>query len=177
MRRLLSSSPSDVDATTGVCANGRVYIAPSPGKGKGAFAARKLALGTELGDYRGEVISLDGLHARYGEPRDEDVRWHRAWRAERERRHVGVTGKYVYSAGASPSSDRLRFVDAEDPALSNWTRFINHSRRGNVDDIIDWSDDDEPIVRFVVREDIHPGEEICFDYGDSFFDGDREIVS
>ena len=126
------------------------------------------------------------MQARYAEEiPDADVRWHRRWRAGRTRRGVGVTGCYVYSAGPNPTSGRLTFIDAEDPQLSNWTRFINHSYRWpNLEDEVSWPEDAEarnaeekpPIVSFRAIVDISPGEELLFDYGRSFFKADHGVV-
>ena len=86
---------------------------------------------------------------------------------------MGITGHYVLSLGGG--SGRLQFLDAEDPAHSNWTRFINHSSKApNVDVEIDASGLSEqrrcPVARVVVIQPVPEGAELRFDYGDFFFE-------
>ena len=168
--RLLSvlsraSIPFDVDPATGSCADGAVRIASAAGKGFGAFAARALTPSLELGRYRGELLTLAEYRLRYGEteegavalprhPADEEE--HRRWSSERWCRGVGTTGQYVFRLSGEPAM----FLDAEDPAHANWTRFINHSSEPNLAAIRGQSD-----VRFVVQRPIAPGAELTFSYG------------
>ena len=183
--------PPDIDAATGLCADGRVRVAASPGKGLGAFAAASLAAGDALGFYSGEAIGLSELLTRYGDaaadPSSDLGAWERQheWRERRRARGVGATGKYVYNAGASPETGRLVFLDAEDLAVSNWTRFVNHSAdRPALEARVDWVVGPKdggggaeacggavatPRVVFVVARGASPGEELHFDYGGSFF--------
>ena len=123
--------PSDVCPDTGLCAGGLVKIACSPGKGHGAFAARHIEASHEIGRYCGELLYYErDKEARYGFKRglvrDDDVAWQDSWSRERQARGVSVSGAYVFGVGRCPESGRQVFLDAEDPAHANWTRFINH---------------------------------------------------
>mmetsp|Transcript_15546 Transcript_15546/g.40181 ORF Transcript_15546/g.40181 Transcript_15546/m.40181 type:complete len:169 (+) Transcript_15546:149-655(+) len=131
----------DVDSITGLCADGMVRIGwcSSQRKGLGAFAARHLKARAELGLYTGEILTFGDLLARYGaggvdSPFEyESANKQAAWMAEREARGVGVTGQYVFNAGPCPTSRRDVLVDAEDPSVANWTRYINHSPNPNLE--------------------------------------------
>ena len=61
-------------------------------------------------------------------------------------------------------------IDGEDPALANWSRYINHSSRPNLDveRAIEEGDPPRPLVTFVVSRPVVAGEELTFDYGDGF---------
>jgi len=101
-----------------------VRIAHSPGKGMGAFATQSWAAGLVVGDYEGEMITKAQFGSRYGDdpmtPADEE------WLKSRTERGVSVTGEYVVKV-----HDDL-YVDAEDPDMSSWCRFINHDARPNL---------------------------------------------
>ena len=159
--------PPDVDPSTGLCASGLVRIAEAAGKGLGAFAARTLEPRSELGQYRGELLTLQAYRARYGDTEGEtwrrrtaDAEWHGQWSAERRCRGIGTTGQYVFKlAGNEPM-----FLDAEDPAEANWTRYINHSADPNLAAVRGATS-----VRFVVQQrPIAPGTELTFSYGPGF---------
>ena len=140
-RGLFSPTPdeplltSDVDPTTGLCAGGLVRIAPSHGKGHGAFATQRLEPPLEVGQYVGELLLYESdKEARYGLSNSgliaaNVLAWQHEWSQERQGRGVSVTGGYVLTVGRCPSSGRQLFLDAEDPAVANWTRFVNHSAR------------------------------------------------
>ena len=119
----------------GLCAGGLVRISPSNGKGHGAFATQRLDLPLEVGRYVGELLLYESdKEARYGIGNSgliaaNALAWQREWSQERQGRGVSVTGGYVLHAGACPSSGRQLFLDAEDPAHANFTRFVNHSAR------------------------------------------------
>ena len=175
--------PADVDVETGRCAGGRVCIADAPGKGLGAFAAHPLPYGLELGRYRGEMLLLEGMHARYSSDPPGDAAWHgtfyewqHEWRQERERRGVTCTGRYVFKFGTHPKTGRLLMIDAEDPEHANWTRFLNHSRDGaNLEVRKSVAHDEAPAITFVTSRGIEAGEELLFDYGPAYFDGELEL--
>ena len=101
-----------------------VRIAHSPGKGMGAFATQPWAAGLVVGDYEGEMITKAQFGSRYGDdpmtPADEE------WLKSRTERGVSVTGEYIVKV-----HDDL-YVDAEDPDVSSWCRFINHDARPNL---------------------------------------------
>lgn len=165
--------PPDVDPLTGECGGGYVSIRESAGKGLGAFAARAMAPDHVVGLYKGELLSLSGYHARYGDANGQlaDAEWHGRWSAARERRGVGVSGQYVFKLSVDEGEPPM-FLDAEDPAVANWTRYINHSDDPNLAT--------RPLrgagapaaavagVRFVVQKHIAPGAELTFFYGLGF---------
>ena len=177
---------SDVNPNTGLCADGRVRIGDSPGKGLGAFAVRALSPLTpsnddalvrgehQIGEYRGEVYTRDGLQARYGKGgvvAADDAPWQEEWSARRQARGVGVTGSYVFtvSDALDPWSEVL-YVDAEDPEHALWTRYINHSsKRPNL--VVRSSNglsDARTTLRIVVCRQIEAGDELLFDYGPGY---------
>ena len=73
-------------------------IAPSPGMGRGVFTSSRIPNGQFLGIYEGERVDDDELE------------------------HRGI-GSYVFDLGNGWGS-----IDAEDVSVSNWTRYINHSK-------------------------------------------------
>ena len=102
-----------------------VRIAPSQGKGLGAYACRQFDEGTIVGDYTGESLTARDISARY----DRSVAWNiddHIWALSREERGISTTGRYIYRI-----EDDL-YIDAEDPAVASWARFINHSREPNL---------------------------------------------
>lgn len=173
--------PADVERETGLCADGDVRICSSGNKGFGAFAARPMAVGHEVGRYVGEAMALGELMMRYWPGGGESLEGakllmeHQAFLADREARGVGMTGKYIFNAGRCPNTYRDIVVDAEDPALANWTRYINHSeKRPNLSaepEVLRGADakaPGTPLIRFVVVGPIAEGDELLFDYGDGF---------
>ena len=110
-------------------------IAPSHGKGHGAFATQRLDPPMEVGRYIGELLLYESdKEARYGIGNSgliaaNVLAWQREWSQERQERGVSVTGGYVLTVGRCSSSGRQLFLDAEDPAQANFTRFVNHSAR------------------------------------------------
>ena len=188
--RAAAALPRDVDRSTGLCADGLVRIAwASDQKGLGAFAVSPLQPEQVVGLYAGEVLTLGGLLRRYGAggvdtPGEyEAANWQAAWAADRAARGVGVTGEYVFNAGECPHSGRALLLDAEDPACSNWTRYLNHSaRRPNllVEREVRASAEASgvgsatppsagtPLVRFVVARPVAAGDELLFDYGEGY---------
>ena len=183
------SLPSDVDPNTGMCAGGTVRIGDAAAKGLGAFAVGFAREGAALGDYRGELLTSTAFHMRYGSEAIGDAAWQSNWEQEqytwkrsREQRGVGVTGRYVYKNGSHPKTGALLFIDAEDPEHANWTRFLNHAspdwpkaRRPNLN-VRKWVRNDEPTVTFIAGRDIHPDEELLFDYGRAYFEGKLDEV-
>ena len=170
--------PPDVHPSTGLCADGRVRIAhASEMKGLGAFAVAAIEANEEVGCYAGELLTFGQLLSRYGDAGGEGpgeyeaANAQAAWIAERTCRGVGVTGQYIFNAATCPKTRRTLLLDAEDPAQSNWTRFLNHSaRRPNLLVARNGGGGDGgesiPLVRFVAARSIAPGEELTFDYGE-----------
>mmetsp|Transcript_37896 Transcript_37896/g.75990 ORF Transcript_37896/g.75990 Transcript_37896/m.75990 type:complete len:84 (-) Transcript_37896:224-475(-) len=58
-------------------------------------------------------------------------------------------------------------IDAEDPKVSSWCRYLNHARGRacNADQQVDA----QGHVWFVANQEILPGVEVCFDYGDEYW--------
>lgn len=107
-----------------------------PGAGMGAFAVRDIAAGEMLGTYKGRLLSPEEYES--GKPNPYVLR---------------ITMPCVI------------YVDASDPALSNWTRFINAANY-----------ESDVNVRFTANgciESLRPmerGEEFLVSYGDSYWD-------
>lgn len=147
-----------------------------PGKGLGVITNVKIERGSVVGDYQGEVMTLEEKDRRYldscahlREPADEE------WRALRIERGQGLTGTYLYGI-VVPGASHI-FMDAEDEYCSLWTRFLNHSSDANVQPkSIHESWDGKPRVWFIALRDIEEGEEICFDYGDDYWLPEDNVV-
>lgn len=152
--------PPDVDTRSGlVSPHGLLRVARSPGRGLGVFAVHRLAKSLVLGWYEGERLTLRQLHERYycdadsvsGSP-------------------GGSAGRYVINLGSCSETGRLLFLDAEDPARSNWTRFLNHSEQPNVSVERATQPTGEPGMRVMVERPVASGEELFFDYGPGYFE-------
>ena len=172
----------DVCAASGLCCDGRVRIGVSPGKGLGAFAVHALSPTVasngeglvrgenQIGEYRGEVYTLEGMQKRYGKGGKIAagcVEWHKEWSDRRQARGVGITGRYVFTiADALDPWSEVLYVDAEDPAHAVWTRYINHSERPNLAmRSSNGLSDSRTTLRLVVSRQIEAGEELLIDYG------------
>jgi hypothetical protein len=139
-----------------------VRIAASPGKGMGAFATRVFEQWEVIGDYTGELITHAQHEARYagGDMTADDL----AWLESRQARGVSANGDYVLRI-----HDDL-YVDAEDPAVSSWCRFINHDARPNLAmKVLPKGIGGAPRVWFVAMRDVAEGEELSYDYGPEFW--------
>jgi hypothetical protein len=141
-----------------------VRIAESAGKGLGAFATRAFETSDTVGDYTGETISSERHTARYAGSREcwstEDAHW----LASRGGRGVSVSGDYVVRV----TDDVL--IDAEDPDLSSWCRFINHDPQPNLAlKVLPKGIDGKPRVWFVAVRPVAVDDELCFDYGPDFW--------
>lgn len=142
-----------------------------PGKGLGVITNVRIAKGTVVGDYKGEVMTAEEKDRRYLEslshlftPDDYE------WKQSRLDRGQTVTGTYLY--GIVVPNEEAIYVDAEDEYRSLWTRFLNHASPpdNNVNPkSIHQSWDGQPRVWFVAMRDIEAGEEICFDYGEDYW--------
>jgi hypothetical protein len=153
----------DLDAD-GTCAFAGIQVRSAGAKGRGAFALGGFPAGTLVGDYIGEVIDDAELARRYT-TRDP------AWEAARLARGATATGDYVLAYGEG------LYVDAEDPAHSNWCRYINHARDANLDlKTLPKGVGGRPRAWFVTNRDIAAGEELSFDYGDTYTWGGGEVV-
>ena len=172
--------PPDVDPSNGLCADGFVRVGPAPGKGLGAFAAQWMGPCRTVGRYVGEVYrGTSELHKRYGVLGDipeEHAEWQYAWSVARRASGVGVSGAYVVRVGACPQTAMQLYIDAEDPATASWTRFLNHAgKRPNLSMRKVGQPDGTPDVRFIVVRQVHPGDELLFDYGDAYWEAGDPI--
>lgn len=114
------------------------------GKGRGIVAVRHFSKGEFVVEYAGELIKMDDARDReklYAQ--DQNTGCYMYYFKYRNQQ---------YCVDATPESDRLG-------------RLVNHSRNGNlltktitVDDL--------PRLVLIAKEDIQPGEEITYDYGD-----------
>jgi len=120
----------------------------------------------------------------------------RRWIKSRKERNQGLTGDYLFDMG-----DDL-FLDAEDSDWSSWCRFMNHapevilkgdkagrenlecnvetkftSQSVMTDDLSGHKTIMQPRLWFIARRDIENGEELLYDYGDSYWveDGDYNV--
>lgn len=75
-----------------------------------------------------------------------------------------MTGEYVVRV-----TDDL-FVDAEDPDVSSWCRYINHDPRPNLAlKVLPKGIGGKPRIWFVALRPISVHDELCFDYGPDFW--------
>ena len=152
-----------------------MHILESDGnKGLGAFCATPILKGAWVGEYKGELITIDQVESRYwkkklemtdGDDGDGD------WQKSRIDRNQGMTGDYLFDMG-----DDL-YMDGEDSHVSGWCRFVNHSDDQNVNvetrcsrQIWNGKEIIQPRLWFVALRDIARGEELLYDYGDSYWD-------
>mmetsp|Transcript_745 Transcript_745/g.2079 ORF Transcript_745/g.2079 Transcript_745/m.2079 type:complete len:186 (+) Transcript_745:26-583(+) len=160
MLSFLLASVSIVDARGATKAG--VEIRPSPGKGMGAFTKTKKHLGDVLGWYDGEVLTEQQRRARIMQIGPLDAH-DEEWLESRHRRGVRVSADYLLGLGDGT------YIDAEDPAESNWCRYINHDSDPNVGLFREKWEDGETYPTFIVLRTCEPGEELCFDYGEGFW--------
>lgn len=108
-----------------------------PGKGVGIVADTPIPAGTFIGEYQGEVISMETFGKRMVE-----------YAGERHFYFMTLTSKLVIDASRK----------------SQATRFINHSCDPNAE-TQKWNAGGEPRVGIFAKRDIRKSEEITFDYG------------
>ncbi|EOD05775.1 hypothetical protein EMIHUDRAFT_219861 [Emiliania huxleyi CCMP1516] len=144
-----------------------VSIAPSPGKGHGVFAARHIPAEVSVGDYAGDILSQRDVEVRYEAAPRAHALWceaDEAWLRRRGALGIGCSGDYIFRVGDDT------FVDSEEYATANWTRFLNHGADANlrVKSLLKGMDG-RPRVWFQALRDIEPGEELLWDYGESYW--------
>lgn len=82
--------------------------------------------------------------------------------------------RYLFGFDKSDSPRYHRWlVDAQ--KQGNVSRFFNHSKEGNLEvKIVNVTHPEHdrvmPFIFFVSQRDIHPGEQLCYDYGDLYWD-------
>ena len=128
-----------------------IRVAAAGAKGLGVFATRHMAAQAVVGEYHGERLTAALHDARYGE-------------------HVEALGEYVFRV----SADIL--IDAEDPMLAGWTRYLNHDDAAPNLAVrtLASGHGGQPRVWFVSTRNIDPGEELLFHYGDTFWGADEQ---
>ena len=130
-----------------------VEIREAPGKGEGLFASRRIKEGCFIMDYLGEEMSAEELDERYENLLEA-------------RYALELTGPL----GLNPT-----FIDAVSPEKSNLGRYINHCSRPTCRKVRQRFPDRR--LRFFAARDIDPGEELTFDYGESYWIGrENELV-
>ena len=131
-----------------------VVVRSAGPKGMGAFAAAPITSGDWLGNYQGELFTLEESLALY----------------------AGADNRTDYIM--TMSKERGLYRDARNS--SHWSRFINHAERGNLELYVD---EEQLVVDFVAISDIAEGEQLYFDYGISYWlyrpppDGDSRNFS
>ena len=163
-----------------------MHLEAMPGKGLGVITDVPIEKGAVVGDYKGEVMTLEEKDRRYLESlshlrTEEDQEWLQS----RLDRGQTATGTYLYGIaipdprhGVGKPKGHI-FVDAEDEHCSLWTRFINHASPPN-DNLkpqslhVGW--DGNPRVWFTAKRDIEAGEELTFNYGEDYWlEGDNVV--
>lgn len=169
------AAPIDPIGPFGLAARGAVVRAcvGQPAKGDGVFATRWLRKGELVGLYTGEHLTYREFWSRHGGGFDGDDDCDKGAAEGSSANGAVVTpfGKYTfrlppYAMGRTAHGERVFCVDAQDPSLSSWTRYLNHapgdSHACNVAPRVDV----RGAIWFVVQaERIEPGSELCFDYG------------
>lgn len=118
-----------------------IVVLPAGTKGKGAFAVAPIAAGTWLGNYQGVLTTRDETVARYG----KEASW---------------SNDYIMTVSQELELSR----DARNS--SHFSKFVNHAQFGNLELLCD------PVALVVdlyAERDIAAGEELCFDYGVSYW--------
>jgi SET domain-containing protein len=149
-----------------------VRIAACGKKGLGAFAKSPILSGAYVGAYVGEILTAKEVEARYWNKRKRNT-MDRRWVKSRSKRCQGLSGDYLFDMG-----DNL-YIDGEDADVSSWCRFMNHKSKNaptcNVETRCTRMTKDGnkivvPTLWFVALRDIQIGEELSYDYGDSYWD-------
>ena len=142
-------------------------------KGLGAFATSLIPSGTTIGAYVGEFLTRSQVEVRSWNTRKCKPA-DRRWLQSRNIRNQGRSGDYLFDMGDDV------FMDAEDTDISSWCRFMNHAAEDcdecNVE--TKWTKQikegkkivQQPSLWFVTVRDIQVGEELLYDYGDSYWD-------
>ena len=118
----------------------------SPSKGHGVFALSPLPANTWVGDYVGEVLTQEAYLKRY--PKED--------------------AEYVLQANEDYN------VDAADPTVSSFTRYLNHAPAPEANvffEIVKVRRQREKRVAFYTAREVEAGEELCFDYGRTYWEG------
>lgn len=167
------------DSSWGLVACGvEVRACKDMAKGKGAFATRVLLKGSTVGVYLGEPLTQRQYELRHfcGDTLDAAEETHLQRRSERLEAIVegapmgGVNNHGAYVFQLFPSQARSRgarttFLDAEDPNLSSWCRYINCAPAASAEcNLKCRMSAHRALVWFEASRDIAVGEELHFDY-------------
>ena len=119
--------------------------ASADGKGDGLFACSPIAAGSFLFDYDGERLTEEQFFGRYPD----------------------ANGRYIACIDAYLPWMAPSYIDGVDPSRSSVARWMNHSRRrANVR----WRKQRFGAqMHFYAARDIAAGEELAFDYGDTYW--------
>lgn len=130
-----------------------IEIGDASGKGKGAFARRKICKGTFLGPYRGELLDTAAFLTRYpvGERYGNYV--------------MKIDSQYVCDGETSLVEDGNRFNPAR----------MNHSAVSKHINVIRVWRRRERTVLFYTSRDVKVGEELCYDYGRDYWKGREHL--
>jgi SET domain-containing protein len=154
---------------------GNICIGDTKHKGLGAFALAPILSGTNVGAYGGEYLTRNQAEARLWSTRKRDVDDQR-WIESRKQRNQGISGDYLFDIGND------LYIDGEDADISSWCRFMNHAAKSDTSACnvktrctrITIDDRGEMVLQprlwFEAIRDIEHGEELSFDYGDSYWD-------
>ena len=165
----------------------------------GCFAARALECGELVGVYWGERLDDAQYLARHGGVRSDCKRLARtagsvqavvdkATQAERALRleRLGSTGPwggadnrgaYVYTV-RDADGKAVVHIDAEDPRLSSWCRYLNHANgEAEACTCSVHEDAERALVWFTAKRPVAAGEELCFDYGPNYDWGDHPVCA
>jgi SET domain-containing protein len=153
---------------------GNIRIGDTKHKGLGAFALAPILNGTNLGPYGGEYLTRTQAEARLWSTRQCDAD-DRRWIESRKQRKQGISGDYLFDIGND------LYIDGEDADKSSWCRFMNHAAKSDKNACnvktrcsrITIGDGGEMVLQprlwFEAIRDIEQGEELSFDYGDSYW--------
>ena len=190
----------DPDGPWGVAARGvEIRLCADAEKGMGAFATRPIASGELVGVYWGERLTMREHALRHGWRTGKNLFIDKLTKADkrvlaaREERLGALApgaggapirgarngGAYCFSlfpddVSAALGSDMLprrpAYIDGEDPTLSSWCRYINHTKEGGYGCNLQPKTDCGVVgyVWFVARRRIEVGEELGFDYGSQY---------
>ena len=172
-----------------------IVIRPTRTKGLSAFVGEDTSFqaGAWIGEYQGEIHTRHEVEARYWNLHKSGVT-DRRWKKSRKQRHQGLSGDYLFDMGDNlfldgedaDVSSWCRFMNHA-PERTISTKGKDDVNLGNskgssdeqcnvetkcsrlVVDIANHERNQQPRLWFVARRDIGSGEELLYDYGDSYW--------
>lgn len=126
--------------------------ATADGRGDGLYAApgHSIPAGTFLFDYEGRVLETDEYGALYQQADGPQA---------------------DYAVGMTRPDGTSVYIDAADPAESNVARYMNHAD-GPAANCCAWTIvEPAPRVLIFASEDVEAGDELVWDYGESYWEG------